>query len=85
MAKEESKQILQEKLEFLLAEQAKTANPLQKFELKKAIEEVEDQLKHCTSGTFDIDLSRLPKPATNQFIGRSDELATLHQAFNKRA
>jgi tetratricopeptide (TPR) repeat protein len=34
---------------------------------------------------FNADISRLPKPATNQFIGRKTELEILHQTFNNRA
>ena len=38
-----------------------------------------------TDKQFNTDISRLPKPASNQFIGRKDELKNLHQAFNNRA
>jgi hypothetical protein len=73
-------------LEYFLTEQAINADPERGFQLKKRIEEIQEELKFLPNGTLNIDIFHLPKPTT-ALIGRKIELAQLTEAIknpNKR-
>jgi tetratricopeptide (TPR) repeat protein len=78
----------QEKLDFYRAEEAKAADPAQKFLLHKAIEEAtakladldEEDRTRAAAEALRIDLSHLPSGAEH-FLGRGPELAALDAAW----
>lgn len=85
---ENARQVWQEKLDYYLAEEAKCADPEQKFKLHKAIEEAQAKLKRLSAAEEKapvsfapkIDLTKLPAGAAD-FLGRVDELKLLDDAW----
>jgi hypothetical protein len=85
----DARALWQEKLDFYLAEEAKTASPAQKFELHQAIQEARAKLAVLYAARSPqpepvgprIDLSHLPAGAEH-FLGRSPELAALDAAWS---
>ncbi|AQR64001.1 hypothetical protein BXU06_02190 [Aquaspirillum sp. LM1] len=78
--------LLREKLEFFRQEEAICSNPDTKFELKKKIEALEQQLGVRTAtgeekDPIPTDLTHLPTGAAH-FLGRDDELARLDAAWD---
>ncbi|MGZ8216979.1 hypothetical protein [Methylomagnum sp.] len=87
MGSEETRETLQEKLEFLRTEQASCSDPDMKFRLKKSIEDTQrrlaeldaQQVRREPSDLYEI--SRLIKYAPPVLFGRFGELAELDAAL----
>ena len=87
---ENARALWQERLDFYLAEEAKAADPAQRFQLHKAIQEARIRLAELDAtdpprlkdAVPRIDLTHLPAGAEH-FLGRGPELAVLDDAWSE--
>ena len=87
---ENARALWQERLDFYLAEEAKAADPAQRFQLHKAIQEARIRLAELDAtdpprlkdAVPRIDLTHLPAGAEH-FLGRGPELAALDAAWSQ--
>jgi hypothetical protein len=80
------KKVWQERLDFLLVEEAKASDSVAKFSLAKAIDEANRKLKELEpeeGSAFAADISRIIKYAPAQLIGREAETKLLNEAWAK--
>jgi hypothetical protein len=80
------KKVWQERLDFLLVEEAKASDPVAKFSLAKAIDEAKRKLKELEpeeEPIFAADISRIIKYAPAELIGRDAETRLLDEAWAK--
>jgi hypothetical protein len=82
--------IWQQKLDFLLVEEAKCSDPAQKFKLQQDIAEAQAKLKELgsdkgcleTSTAVRVEVSKLPQ-TSREFLGRKAELKLLDDAWSE--
>jgi len=88
-SEQDTRELLEEKLEFLRTKEAITADPEQAFQLHKAIQQTEAKLAALDPTPAQarqrrapiVDLDHLPLLRTEHFLGRGPELTQLDQAW----